>query len=262
MFSGHGGHTAQKKCRADVLVAAQGLADSVAQALRLIMAGRVAYEARGGLIAVDKPGMLFAADTRFALSGGERFVSRGAYKLLTALDRFGIDVSGRVCLDAGASTGGFTDCLLRRGAARVYAVDVGRGLLHERLRADNRVVNLEGINLRLAPADLIREPVDLIVADVSFISLAEVIPPCLPWLAQNGRIVPLIKPQFELGSRRTCKGVVRDPLLRQQAVDQTLKFFLDIGLHCRGVTAAGIRGAKGNQEYLACLERGPEDSRT
>jgi 23S rRNA (cytidine1920-2'-O)/16S rRNA (cytidine1409-2'-O)-methyltransferase len=251
------GRAGQKKQRADCLLAARGLVDSAEQALRLIMAGRVMYETAGRLLVVDKPGTLFAVGTRFTLSGGRSFVSRGAYKLLGALDRFGIDVSGRVCLDAGAATGGFTDCLLRRGAARVYAVDVGRGLLHERLRADKRVVSLEGINLRLAPPDLITEPVDLIVADVSFISLTEVIPPCLPWLAQGGYVVPLIKPQFELGSRRTRKGVVRDPDLRRQAVEQTLNFFREIGLCCRGVAPAGIRGAKGNQEYLAWLERGP-----
>lgn len=267
---------AHPKERADELVYAQGLAESRERAKRLIMAGKVALDpdpfpadhavsgvppaARTGrpLVKVDKPGHRYSPDTRFMLAGVERFVSRGAYKLLTALTHFALDVRGLVCLDAGASTGGFTDCLLQHGAARVYAVDVGREQLHERLRADARVVSMEGVNLRLAPPDLLPEPVDLVVADVSFISLTRVLPSCLRWLRESGRVVALIKPQFELGPHQTEKGVVRDPALRQQAVDRVVAFCRqDLGLACTGIAPAAIRGPKGNQEYLACLEREP-----
>ncbi len=272
-----GSSMAQAKGRADELVHAQGLAESREQAKRLIMAGKVALapepvpteqaepslanlspagQSGRPLVRVDKPGHRYSPDTRFMLVGVERFVSRGAYKLLTALTHFNLDVRGLVCLDAGASTGGFTDCLLQHGAARVYAVDVGREQLHERLRADARVVSMEGINLRLAPPDLLPEPVDLVVADVSFISLTRVLPPCLRWLKEGGRVAALIKPQFELGPHQTEKGVVRDPALRQRAVDDVLTFCRQsLGLVCAGVVPSAIKGPKGNQEYLACLER-------
>ena len=163
---------------------------------------------------------------------------------------------GLVCLDAGASTGGFTDCLLQRGAARVYAVDVGKNQLHEKLRADPRVVSLEGVNLRHAPSDLIPETVDLVVADVSFISLTLVLPSCMTWLKPGGKAAVLIKPQFELGPGETVKGVVRDPEARQRAVDKILTFAgAQLGLDCRGVLPAAVKGPKGNQEFMALLER-------
>ena len=169
--------------RADQLVFEQGLAESREQARRLIMAGKIILEQTvpgAPPQVVPKPGHPFAADTVFALLEPERYVSRGAYKLLTILEHFKLDVTDFVCLDAGASTGGFTDCLLQRGAKRVYAVDVGKNQLHERLRADERVINLEGVNLRHAEQSLIPEMVDLVVADVSFISLTLVLPSCMP----------------------------------------------------------------------------------
>ena len=159
--------------------------------------------------------------------------------------------------DIGASTGGFTDCLLQRGAKRVYAVDVGKNQLHERLRADERVVNLEGVNLRHAELSLIPEMVDLVVADVSFISLTLVLPSCMPWLKPGGILATLIKPQFELGPGETVKGVVRDEAARQRAVDKILLFTqANLGLECQGVLPAAIKGPKGNQEYMALFERG------
>ena len=242
-----------KRFRADVLVAGQGLVESVEQASRLIMAGKVAaLDASGNAAPVRKPGQPFTEAARFELVGVERFVSRGAYKLLSALEAFSLDVSGLVCLDAGASTGGFTDCLLQYGAARVYAVDVGKAQLHERLRGDSRVVSLEGVNLRLAEPDLIPEPVDLVVADVSFISLTKILPPCLRWLRPGGQLIALIKPQFELGSQHTDKGVVRDPALRDQAVRSVTTFCTEtLGLTHGGTAPAAIKGPKGNQEYLA-----------
>lgn len=245
--------------RADQLVFEQGLAESREQARRLIMAGKVALTpcvpgAPPQL--VPKPGHPYTAGTLFTLLESQRYVSRGAYKLLTLLDSFGLDVTDLVCLDAGASTGGFTDCLLQRGAARVYAVDVGRNQLHEKLRADPRVFNLEGVNLRHAPPELIPEGVDLVVADVSFISLTLVLPPCLTWLKADGRMATLIKPQFELGPGETVKGVVRDQAARQRAVDKILTFAqAALGLACQGVLPAAVKGPKGNQEYMALFAR-------
>ena len=239
----------------------QGLAESREQARRLIMAGKVALSPEGlppgaPPLKVDKPGHSYPEDTVFVLLEKERYVSRGAYKLLTILENFQLDVSGLVCLDAGASTGGFTDCLLQHGAARVYAVDVGKNQLHEKLRADARVVNLEGVNLRSAPPELIPEPVDLVVGDVSFISLTLVLPPCMQWLRPGGRMAILIKPQFELGPGETVKGVVRDEAARRRAVDKILTFCRDtLGLACLGVLPAAIRGPKGNQEYMALFQR-------
>ncbi len=240
------------KFRADELCCRQGLAESREKARRLIMAGLVTL-ASGE--AVAKPGHPYREDTVFALREPERFVSRGAYKLLTAIEHFGLNVEGFVCLDAGASTGGFADCLLQHGAARVYAVDVGHAQLHEKLRADPRVISREGVNLRAAPPDLIPEPLDMIVADVSFISLTLVLPPCLAWLRPGGLVAALIKPQFEVGPHQTRKGVVRDDAVRAAAVDAVLAFFAPLGLELVGVVPAAIKGPKGNQEYLACWRK-------
>lgn len=245
-----------KKFRADQLVFEQGLAPSREQAKRLIMAGRVLAGNAAAPVRVSKPGHPYPAGTRFALVEAEPYVSRGAYKLLTLLGHFRLDVSGFVCLDAGASTGGFTDCLLQHGAARVYAVDVGERQLHERLRADRRVISLEGVNLRHAASSLIPEQVDLVVADVSFISLTLVLPPCMQWLRADGRAAVLIKPQFELGPGHAVKGVVRDDEARQRAVEKIVRFCGDtLGLACQGVVPAAIRGARGNQEYMALFTR-------
>lgn len=247
--------------RADQLVFMQGLAESREQARRLIMAGKVALSSEGlppgaPPQKVDKPGHPYPEGTVFELLGQERFVSRGAYKLLTILDNFKLDVSGMVCLDAGASTGGFTDCLLQHGATRVYAVDVGKNQLHEKLRADERVINLEGVNLRAAAPELIPEPVDLVVADVSFISLTLILPPCMTWLKPGGLAAVLIKPQFELGPGETVKGVVRDEAARQRAVDKIVRFCTEnLHLESRGVLPAAIKGPKGNQEYMALFAR-------
>ena len=267
-FFGSGGSMAQGKERADELVFAQGLAESREMAKRLIMAGKVALEDVSGVRQkVDKPGHKYPLDTAFALVGIEKYVSRGAYKLLTAIEHFKLDVTGFVCLDAGASTGGFTDCLLQHGAAKVYADDprIAAHTLMElllahvhriHLRRDPRVISMEGTNLRTAPEELIPEPVDIIVADVSFISLTLILPPCVRWLKEGGLVAALVKPQFELGPHQTDKGVVRDPALRQQAVDKVLLFCQErLGLECLGVVPAAVKGPKGNQEYIVCLRR-------
>lgn len=255
---------ATARVRADQLAFEQGLAESREQARSLIMAGRIVLAPPEGTlpapsappVRVPKPGHSYPQGTRLSLLPGERFVSRGAWKLLTLLDSFQLDVHDLVCVDAGASTGGFTDCLLQHGASRVYAVDVGHAQLHERLRADTRVINLEGINLRHAPPDLIPEPVDLLTGDVSFISLTLILPPCMAWLRPGGQAALLIKPQFELGPGETVRGVVRDEAARQRAVDKIVDFCTqELGLEARGVLPAAIRGPKGNQEYMALFHR-------
>ncbi len=242
------------KVRADQLVFEQGLAESREQAKRFIMAGQVFMGEPP--IRVDKAGHNYPADTIFSLAAKERFVSRGAYKLLTAIEHFSLDVQNFICLDAGASTGGFTDCLLQHGAAKVYAVDVGHGQLHEKLRQDPRVINLEKTNMRTADATLISEKVQLVVADVSFISLTLVLPPCMQWLDAEGKILALIKPQFEVGPHQTHKGVVRDEAARQEAITKVQVFCAEhLGLQCVGLVPSAILGPKGNQEYLALFQR-------
>ncbi|MDR2488583.1 MAG: TlyA family RNA methyltransferase [Desulfovibrio sp.] len=241
-----------KKTRADHILFTQGLTESREQAKRLIMAGQVFVLAGNGKLRVEKPGQLFSPDACLEIADRERFVSRGGYKLLTALTFFSLNVRGLIALDAGASTGGFTDCLLQHGATKVYAVDVGKRQLHERLLRDPRVVGIEGVNLRTAAADLIPERVDLVVADLSFISLTLVLTTCMQWLKQEGLAAALIKPQFEVGPGGTHKGVVRDESLRKQAVDKVLAFAQEsLGLSLVGVAPAAIKGAKGNQEYMA-----------
>ncbi len=242
------------KVRADQLLFEQGLAESREQAKRYIMAGKVYVG--DPPVPVSKPGHPYPSNTPLQLVGVERFASRGAYKLLTALEHFQISVQDFICLDAGASTGGFTDCLLQHGAAKVYAVDVGHGQLHEKLRQDARVINLEKTNLRTAPSTLIDEEIDLVVADVSFISLTMVLPPCMNWLKMGGRILALIKPQFEVGAHQTQKGVVRDPEVRQEAVDKIVNFCQEtLHLQCHGVVPSAILGPKGNQEFIAYFTR-------
>lgn len=246
-----------KKERVDQLLVEKGLAESREKAKRLIMAGLVFYEGTAGqLLRVDKPGTRHPTDAEFFLQGGERFVSRGAYKLLTALEAFSLPVEGAVALDGGASTGGFTDCLLQHGAAKVYAVDVGHNQLHEKLRADPRVVCMEKTNLRGAPSDLLPENVDLVVTDVSFISLTLVLPGCVQFLKPGGFVAALIKPQFELGPEAAPKGVVREEALRRQAVDKITAFAgSELGLVLLGVLPAAVKGPKGNQEYMAVWQK-------
>ncbi len=246
----------KKTERADLVVVRQGLAATQDLAGRLIMAGQVFQLGPGGRALVDKPGRQLPREAVLELKEGGRFVSRGGYKLFSALEHFGLDVTGLVALDAGASTGGFTDCLLQCGAARVYAVDVGHGQLHWKLVTDPRVINLERVNLRLAGPDLLPEQVDLIVADCSFISLRLILPPCLALLKDKGLIVALVKPQFELDPKYAVKGVVHCQEARLRAVEDIGLFAREtLGLTVHGSVPAGIKGPKGNQEYLLYLSR-------
>lgn len=254
---------AKAKFRADQLVYTAGLAQTQEQATRYIMAGLVRVVIGDRCTPVDKPGRLFLEETVFTVDTGERYVSRGGGKLETALETFELELAGVVALDAGASTGGFTDCLLQHGAAKVYAVDVGTAQLHEKLRADPRVVSMENVNLRHAEADLLPEPVDVVVADVSFISLTLVLPTCLKFLKPDGRVIALIKPQFELSPDKVGRGgVVREDAFRQEAIDKVVTFAREsLGLTAKGIVPSKVKGPKGNQEYLVLFVRGvaPEE---
>ncbi|WP_027190638.1 TlyA family RNA methyltransferase [Fundidesulfovibrio putealis] len=244
---------ANPKLRADLLLVEQGLAESRERAERLVMAGQVFLEKDGRREKLDKPGRMLPVSAVLSLNQPERFVSRGAYKLLSAIEHFALDVSGRVALDVGASTGGFTDCLLQHGAAKVYAVDVGKCQLHEKMRADARVVSMEGVNFRLATQELLPELVDIVVIDVSFISLTKILPAVKQFLKPGGVVVAMVKPQFEVASHQTDKGVVRDEALRQWAVETVQEAAIAHGFAPGGVVPAGVKGPKGNQEYMLLL---------
>jgi 23S rRNA (cytidine1920-2'-O)/16S rRNA (cytidine1409-2'-O)-methyltransferase len=240
--------------RLDQLLVERGLFSSREQARRAVMAGTVEVAGRR----VDKPGTAVAADSAVAvLAPKEPFVSRAGRKLAHALDHFGVDPAGRICLDVGASTGGFTDCLLQRGAARVYAVDVGYGQLDLRLRRDPRVVVMERINARHLAADALPEPCDLITVDVSFISLLKVVPALLPHLATGGFLLPMIKPQFEAGRGAVGKGgILRDEEVRARAVAECAAGIAALGLTPLGVFDSPVAGTGGNREAFALFRRG------
>jgi 23S rRNA (cytidine1920-2'-O)/16S rRNA (cytidine1409-2'-O)-methyltransferase len=250
---------ALKKLRADQILVHQKTAPHQDAAMRLVMAGLIQRVLPNGeRVPVVKPGEQFPPGTRLEKKGESRFVSRGGYKLLTALEHFDPPVAGAVALDAGASTGGFTDCLLQHGASRVYGVDVGYGQLHWKLRQDPRVVVMERINLRTAPADLIGEPIDIIVIDCSFISLKLILPPCLQYLRPGGEIIALVKPQFEVQAHQTDGGVVRSRKDQEMAVTSIMDFAANhLSLTPMGFIPAMIKGPKGNQEYLLYLKHNP-----
>lgn len=239
------------KERLDVLLVQRGLCASREKAQRLIMAGAVF----SGGTRLDKASLAVSGDAPLEVREADRYVGRGGHKLKGALARFAIDPSGLVCLDVGASTGGFTDCLLQHGAAKVYALDVGHGQLDWKIRSDPRVVVMEHCNARhLQPGDL-PEKVNLIVADVSFISLTLVLPPVAAVLTDGGMIVALIKPQFELSRAEVGRGgVVRDDAARGKAVDKIRDFAASLGWAWGGVTDSPITGADGNREFLCLLK--------
>ena len=250
---------AQGKERADELVFAQGLAESREMAKRLIMAGKVALEDVSGVRQkVDKPGHKYPPDTAFALVGIEKYVSRGAYKLLTAIEHFKLDVTGFVCLDAGASTGGFTDCLLQKGAKKVFAIDVGYGQLAWKIRSDPRVVVMERTNIRYVTPEDLGEPLDLSVVDVSFISLKIVLPAIQKLLKPTGQVLCLIKPQFEAGKENVGKkGVVRDPAVHADVLQNFLALADSLHFTVRNLTFSPVKGPEGNIEFLAHLSMQP-----
>jgi 23S rRNA (cytidine1920-2'-O)/16S rRNA (cytidine1409-2'-O)-methyltransferase len=240
----------QEKKRIDALLVERGLAESREKAKRMLMAGQV----RIGTQVIDKPGAVVPEDAQLVVERGLPYVSRGGLTLERALEEFKIDVRGKTALDVGASTGGFTDCLLQRGAARVYAVDVGTGQLHYKLRQDKRVACMEGVNAHYDFA--LPERVSIVTADVSFISLAKVLPQALQHLSPGGTLVCLVKPQFEAGREQVGKGgIVKDPRVHGQVLAEFLVWAIGQGLLFRGLTQSPIEGDKGNREFLAAFEK-------
>jgi 23S rRNA (cytidine1920-2'-O)/16S rRNA (cytidine1409-2'-O)-methyltransferase len=241
-----------KKLRLDQLLVAKRLFASREQARRAIMAGKVIVGTR----IAAKPSELLEEQAAITVKPTRKYVGRGALKLEAALDHFNIDVDGKTALDIGASTGGFTDCMLQRGAEKVYSVDVGHGQLDWKLRNDPRVIVLEKVNARSLSREHIPELVDLCVIDVSFISLTLILPNAFDLLTPDGVILALIKPQFELQRSEVGKGgIVRDPGLHQQAQDKIVAFVTRLGHMVIGIVPSVIKGADGNQEFLACMRK-------
>src|SRR3954465_3458130 len=240
------------KSRLDALLVDRGLFETRSRAAAAVIAGEVRLGDDGRR--ADKPGQMVAPDLAVAVAEGPRYVSRGGVKLANALDAFGIDPAGRLALDVGASAGGFTDCLLQRGAARVIAVDVAYGELHWRIRNDPRVTVLERVNARaLDPASLPYAP-DLVVIDVSFISLTKVLSAVLECAAEGFDCLAMVKPQFEVGRERVGKGgVVRDPEARREAIDGVAEFARRLGVTVLGEAPSGLPGPKGNLETFLWL---------
>jgi hemolysin TlyA family protein len=238
------------RIRLDRLLVERGLAESRTEAQRWIRAGQVRVADQ----VVDQPGTLVSPDAPVALTARPRFVSRGGEKLEAALIGFGVDVQRWVAADVGASTGGFTDCLLQRGAARVYAIDVGYGQLDWRLRHDPRVVVMERTNARYL--EQLPEPVHLVTVDVSFISLRLILPRAVGWLHPQGQVIALIKPQFEAGRRDVGKGgVVRDPAVHWRVLVEVIRAAADLGLTLRGLMVSPLLGPAGNREFLGWWSR-------
>ncbi len=236
-----------KKQRIDQLLVTRGYYPTRERAKRAIMAGLVRAEGIPSL----KPGMQVAEDINFILKEQEKFVSRGGYKIEEAINAFDLCIDKKVVLDLGASTGGFTDCLLQCGAQKVYAVDVGKGILDWSLRNDDRVVVIEETNARYLKPEDIPEQVDVVSADVSFISLKKVIPAALPILKEKGWVLALVKPQFEAGKDQVGKnGVVRDEKLISRILEDMVDFFTQHGLQVNGQVRSPILGPKGNKEYM------------
>ncbi len=242
------------KERVDKLLVERGLADTRERAQRLVMAGLVF----SGDAAIDKPGTRLATDVALEVRGEPHpFVSRGGAKLDAALAALGLDVAGKVVLDVGASTGGFTDCLLQRGARRVYAVDVGYGQLAWKLRGDPRVVNRERTNVRDLTAASFAEPLDLATIDASFISLRLVLPVVVDLLGVDRTVVALVKPQFEVGKGRVGKGgVVRDAGLHAEVLGELQRFALELGLVVDAVLTSVLVGPAGNREFFLVMRTG------
>jgi 23S rRNA (cytidine1920-2'-O)/16S rRNA (cytidine1409-2'-O)-methyltransferase len=236
------------KIRIDRLLVERGLVESRERAHSLIIAGQVLVNEQKQ----DKAGAMVPEDAEIRILGGQLpYVSRGGLKLESALKEFKVSVSGKAALDVGASTGGFTDCLLQHGCEKVYAVDVGYGQMAWKLRQDPRVVVIERTNIRSMDPSLIPVPVDIVVIDASFISLEKIIPSILKFLKTGSEIIALIKPQFEVGREQVGKGgIVRDEIARAAAVEKVVLFFRESGLEVKGVIPSPITGQDGNVEYL------------
>ena len=250
----------KNKERLDVLLVSRGLAESRAKAQALIMSGQVYVDNQKA----DKAGASFAQDAAIEVRGDAcPYVSRGGLKLAKALRDFGVDPTGYVCSDSGASTGGFTDCLLQHGAAKVFAIDVGYGQLAWSIRSDPRVVTMERTNIRYVTREEIKEPVDFASIDVSFISLTKVLGPVKSLLTDEGQVVCLIKPQFEAGREKVGKkGVVRDKKVHLEVIRMVMEFAAGLGFELLNLEYSPIRGPEGNIEYLLYLQNRPDSAET
>jgi 23S rRNA (cytidine1920-2'-O)/16S rRNA (cytidine1409-2'-O)-methyltransferase len=236
--------------RLDQLLVERRLVESREKAARLILAGEVMVDGQR----VDKASALVGTEAELDVKGRAPYVSRGGEKLAHALDYFKVQVRDKICADIGASTGGFTDCLLQRGAAKVFAIDVGTGQLDAKLRRDPRVVVMEQLNARLLDPRLFHEAPEVATVDVSFISLEKILPAVFGLLGSSGALVALVKPQFEVGKRAVGKGgVVRDPAQHQAVMARLARFSVLRGWHVLGVTASPLRGPKGNREFFLHL---------
>jgi 23S rRNA (cytidine1920-2'-O)/16S rRNA (cytidine1409-2'-O)-methyltransferase len=246
-----GGGGPRERQRLDQLLVQRGLAESRNQAQRLIMSGEVRVDGE----TAARPAQLVPEEARLEVQAALPYVSRGGTKLEAALTAFGISVQGKICADIGASTGGFTDCLLQRGAARVYAIDVGHGILHYRLRQDPRVVPLEETNARYL--ERLPEPVELVSIDAAFISLRLLLPPASGWLRTGGDVVALVKPQFEAGRVAVGRGgVIRDSRIHREVLERVVAYAVDAGLGPQAVIRSPLRGPKGNVEFLLWAKKG------
>ena len=242
------------KERLDVLLVKRGLAPSREKAKAIIMSGNVMVNGE----IEDKAGSLFKEDSLIEVKGKTNpYVSRGGLKLAKALDIFTISVEDKVCADVGSSTGGFTDCMLQRGAKKVYAIDVGRGQLDWKLRSDPRVVTMEKTNIRYITPEDLADPIEFSTIDVSFISLTKVLSPIYDYLIAEGEVIALIKPQFEAGREKVGKkGVVKDPVVHQEVIWKVANYARGIGFEVKGIDFSPIKGPEGNIEYLMFLKKG------
>jgi 23S rRNA (cytidine1920-2'-O)/16S rRNA (cytidine1409-2'-O)-methyltransferase len=241
------------KERIDKLLVDRGIVQSRERARAMIMAGKVAVEGKR----IDKPGVQVNGEARIQLQAGDSsYVSRGGEKMEGALKAFGINPKGMVVMDVGASTGGFTDCILQKGAEKVYAVDVGYGQLAWKLQKDARVINLERRNVRYLRREEVEEEIDLILIDTSFISIEKFLPHLLGFLKKGGAILGLLKPQFEVGRGEVGKGgVVRDKALHEKVIDRISQFSRGLGLKILGVAESPLLGPKGNKEFFIYLKK-------
>jgi 23S rRNA (cytidine1920-2'-O)/16S rRNA (cytidine1409-2'-O)-methyltransferase len=239
------------KIRLDLLLVERGLAETRSKAQAIIMAGQARVKGQ----MVDRAGATFEPDVQLEVEAGPRFVSRGGDKLLAALDAFPVNPAGLVCADVGSSTGGFSDCLLQHGAIRIYAIDVGKGILHWKLRSDPRIVVMEETNARYVES--LPELVQLVVCDASFISLKTLLPVIVRWLTPDANLITLIKPQFEAGRVDVARGdgVVRDPQIHRRVLEDILDFAEKQGFIVKGLIRSPLQGPKGNTEFLAWFDR-------
>ena len=246
-----------EKIRLDARIFELGLSESREKAKAFIMAGQVYVNG----MKATKAGMTVTAQDQIDVRGGSEFVSRGGHKLKKAMSVFPINLENKICMDIGASTGGFTDCMLQNGASKVYSIDVGYGQLAWKLRSDERVINLERTNIRYVTREQVPDEIDFFSVDVSFISLCLVLPAAYPLLSENGECVCLIKPQFEAGREKVGKkGVVRDKSVHAEVIRKIYDFSIDLGFTVCGLDYSPIKGPEGNIEYLIYLKKGSDEN--